>query len=302
MMYEQMFNLQKCPLIFYIQVLFIYCRVPRYFLGRIECATALGTDVGNAYLESHTKEMVYVVAGSEFGASKGHTLSISNTLYGLSSSGESWNDRFHDVQKQQRCLPCKYEPDLCNAWYPIWITCHICWWLDDCIKAPESNINILTENYKFKLKGKEPLHYHLGVITIMMLMTIYAFLQRNILRYVSIMFSIWTKTMHKYRSPLELGDHNEIDTFDFLAWNCSLSIHYWWIEMMKFDLAVSVGTISTFRAAQRKGHMERVKRICGCLAMACSNSNIKFSNVLDPVVGTDEVCRMYRLSLLAVSV
>ena len=32
------------------------------------------TDIGNAYLESYTKEKVYIVTGPEFGEREGHTL------------------------------------------------------------------------------------------------------------------------------------------------------------------------------------------------------------------------------------
>ena len=41
------------------------------------------TDVGNAYLEAHTKEKLYVRAGPEFGALEGHVLIIQKALYGL---------------------------------------------------------------------------------------------------------------------------------------------------------------------------------------------------------------------------
>jgi hypothetical protein len=47
------------------------------------------TDVGNAYLESHTQEKVYIVAGHEFApfGLEGLILVIYKVLYGLKSSG-----------------------------------------------------------------------------------------------------------------------------------------------------------------------------------------------------------------------
>ena len=45
------------------------------------------TDIGNAYLESYTKEKVLFVAGPEFGELQGHLLVIVKALYGLRSSG-----------------------------------------------------------------------------------------------------------------------------------------------------------------------------------------------------------------------
>jgi len=47
----------------------------------------LGNDVGNNYLESHTEEKVYILAGSEVGDRKGHTVLITRALYGLCSRG-----------------------------------------------------------------------------------------------------------------------------------------------------------------------------------------------------------------------
>ena len=55
------------------------------------------TDIGNAYLESYTKEKVFIIAGPEFGDREGHTLIITKALYGLKSSGLRWHERFADV-------------------------------------------------------------------------------------------------------------------------------------------------------------------------------------------------------------
>jgi Reverse transcriptase (RNA-dependent DNA polymerase) len=44
-----------------------------------------GTDIGNAYLESYTKEKVCFTAGPEFGEQEGHTFVIKKALYGLRS-------------------------------------------------------------------------------------------------------------------------------------------------------------------------------------------------------------------------
>ena len=56
-----------------------------------------GTDIGNAYLESYTKEKVGFVAGPDFGKWDGHTMIIRKAQYGLKSSGKCWHDRLHDV-------------------------------------------------------------------------------------------------------------------------------------------------------------------------------------------------------------
>jgi hypothetical protein len=56
-----------------------------------------GMDIGNAYLESYTKEKVCFTAGLEFGEQEGHTFVIKKALYGLQSSGAQWHDRLYNV-------------------------------------------------------------------------------------------------------------------------------------------------------------------------------------------------------------
>ena len=39
----------------------------------------------------------------------------------------------------------------------------------------------------------------------------------------------------------------------------------WAITLARFDIAVAVATLSSFRVAPRKGHLERIQRIAGYL-------------------------------------
>ena len=57
------------------------------FLAELNDLEIWGTDIGNAYLESYTKEKVAFIAGSEFGELQGHLFIIIKVLYGLRSSG-----------------------------------------------------------------------------------------------------------------------------------------------------------------------------------------------------------------------
>eukprot|EP00977_Amphora_coffeiformis_P005206 scaffold1116_cov104-Amphora_coffeaeformis.AAC.3 len=66
------------------------------FLSELNSLEFWSTDVGNAYLESHTSEKVYIIAGPEFGKLKDHILIVVKALYGLKSSGQHWHDRLHD--------------------------------------------------------------------------------------------------------------------------------------------------------------------------------------------------------------
>ena len=53
------------------------------FLSKLNRLELRGADVGNPYLEARTKEKVYIIGGTEFGALEGHTLIIFKALYVL---------------------------------------------------------------------------------------------------------------------------------------------------------------------------------------------------------------------------
>ena len=53
------------------------------FLAELNNLEFWATDIGNAYLESHTAEKVHIIGGEEFGDRHGHILVICKALYGL---------------------------------------------------------------------------------------------------------------------------------------------------------------------------------------------------------------------------
>jgi Reverse transcriptase (RNA-dependent DNA polymerase) len=82
------------------------------FLEELNILELWATDIGNAYLEAFTSELVYIIAGPEFKELEGHVLLIFKVLYGLSSSGARWHDRFVDCISQLCFFPRKAEPDI----------------------------------------------------------------------------------------------------------------------------------------------------------------------------------------------
>ena len=122
------------------------------------------TDIGSAYLESYTKEKLYIKAGPEFGELEGHYLIIVRALYGLRTSGVRWHERFADCLMLEGFFPCKAEPD-------IWMRDagdayeYVAVYVDDLafvVKDPKAFEKTLIEKYKFKLKGTGPITFHLG--------------------------------------------------------------------------------------------------------------------------------------------
>ena len=135
------------------------------FLSELNGLDLWATDIGNAYLEAKTSELLFIVAGPEFGDLEGHMLVIYKALYGLRSSGLRWHERFSACLRDMGFFPCKAEPD-------IWMRRvddhyeYIATYVDDLAissKDPKAITDTLMNKYKFKLKGTGEIEYHLGM-------------------------------------------------------------------------------------------------------------------------------------------
>ena len=76
----------------------------------------------------------------------------------------------------------------------------------------------------------------------------------------------------KFKSPLEKGDHPELDTSELLGPE-GVTQHpsivgqvQWAVSLGRIDVTTAVATLSIFRAAPRQGHLDRAKRAVGHLA------------------------------------
>ena len=58
------------------------------FLGELNNLELWGADIGNAYLEAHTQEKLFIIGGAEFEELQGFILIFNKALYGLKSSGK----------------------------------------------------------------------------------------------------------------------------------------------------------------------------------------------------------------------
>ena len=76
----------------------------------------------------------------------------------------------------------------------------------------------------------------------------------------------------QYISPLEKGDHPELDTSDELdmdgikKYQSIIGSLQWTISLGRFDIGTAVMTLSSFRVAPKEGHMKRACRIVGYLS------------------------------------
>ena len=260
------------------------------FLGELNGLKVWSTDIGNAYLETHTREKVYIIAGPEFGELEGHTLIISKALYGLHSSGLRWSERLADVLRAMEFFPSKAEKD-------IWMRDkgdhyeYIAVYVDDLMIAsrlPEVIISALVDEHNFKLKGTGPTEFHLGCDFYRDKNGILCYAPKKyiekILDNYRRIYGKWPKPAH---SPLIDGDHPELDTSELLSednqkiYQSLIGALQWVIQIGRFDITTSVMSLSRFRALPRQGHLDHVKRIHGYLSkMRRSRSGLTHLTIL----------------------
>jgi hypothetical protein len=139
-------------------------------------------------------------------------------------------------------------------------------------KDPAAITTELHERYGFQLKGTGPTSFHLGTDYFRdksgtMCMEPKKYIEKMINSYER-MFGSKPK---QYSSPLEHGDHPEIDTSkeleieDIKRFQSMIGALQWVIQIGRFDVATAVMTLSSFRANPRQGHLDRLKRIYGYL-------------------------------------
>jgi hypothetical protein len=135
-------------------------------------------------------------------------------------------------------------------------------------------VDVLERKYKFKLKGTGPIAFQLGMGFScddggVLCLSPKRYIERMISTYVTL---FGTKPSMKYNSPLEKGDHPEIDDSEFLdatgiqQYQSLIGALQWSVSIGRFDITMAVMTMSSFRAMPRLGHMARVKCLYGYLA------------------------------------
>jgi Reverse transcriptase (RNA-dependent DNA polymerase) len=125
-------------------------------------------------------------------------------------------------------------------------------------------MDVLEKKHKFKLKGTGPIALHLGMDftrdddgTLCISPTKY--IEKLIKNYEK---SFGIKPKKEFASPLEKGDHPELDTSEL----CTIEqvAHYqsmigslqWIVTIGRVDIHTAVTTMSGFRIAPRIGHLE----------------------------------------------
>jgi hypothetical protein len=142
------------------------------------------------------------------------------------------------------------------------------------MKDPKDFTDLLEQKYKFKLRGTGPISYHLGmdfsedeVNTLRISPTKY--IDKLIKNYEKL---FGRKPNTSVTSPLEKGDHPELDTSELCS-IMDLIVQYQSmigalqriVAIGRFDIHSAAMTMSGFRMAPRIGHLNKLRRIYGYL-------------------------------------
>ena len=120
-------------------------------------------DVGNAFVNAYTNELVYCWAGPEFGDRQGSIIVIKKALYGLQSSAKRFHAHFADCLCSVGFFPSCYDPDvwLCQAEHGYYFICtHV---NDFKILARDPHMYMRHIQARYTIKDPAPPSYYLGM-------------------------------------------------------------------------------------------------------------------------------------------
>ena len=246
------------------------------FLAELNNLKLYSTDISSAYLTAKCSEQVAIVAGSEFGELKDHVFIAKKALYGLWYSGKAFNEHLASMLDDLGFKPSKTEAS-------IWfrkngdVYEYVATYVDDLTLAMKDPLLLIEQlkqaPYNLKFKGTEELSFQLGCGftrdpdgTLYMEASKYITrMEESYQRYFGELPST------KVKQPLEEGDHPELDTSEFLGpdeiqiYQSLIGMIQWAVSIGRFDIQCAVMTMSSFQAMPRKGHLDRLKIICGYL-------------------------------------
>ena len=142
------------------------------------------------------------------------------------------------------------------------------------VRDPKAFAAALEDKYNFKLKGTGPLSFHLGADFTrdedgVLCMKATKCISERLSKSYKKLFG--EKPKQNVMSPLEPGDHPEMDTSELLdadgihQYQSLIGSLQWIWSLGRYDMGCAVMSMSSHRVAPRRGHLERIKRICGYL-------------------------------------
>lgn len=256
-----------------------------FLLAALNEVDILMFDIGNAYLTAPAAEKLYVrEAGKEFGEHQGKMMIVRRALYGLKSSGAAYRNDFAQVLRDLGFVSCYADADVWRRpavkangekYYEYLLT-----YVDDCLvvsEHPRKIIDILRDEYEYRIKDDEPPSRYLGATTGLYdlgdrsawFMSAQGYLEKAI----GEVERKWgpMKKLFGDRSKLDIpvaaGYHPELDQSRILdddetqLYQSYIGIIRWAVELGRIDLAHAAGVMARFSACPREGHLAVVLKM-----------------------------------------
>ena len=85
-----------------------------FLLTGLKTLDVQATDISNAYLNAPCRELIWIVAGPEFGNDEGCVMKVARVWYGLKSSGAIWHSMLSQTMMDMKYTQCTADHDV---WY-----------------------------------------------------------------------------------------------------------------------------------------------------------------------------------------
>ena len=266
-------------------------------LNKLQCCTA---DIGNAYLNSRTREKVYIIAGPEFGDLEGLILIIEGAIYGLrTSAARFWEHLAHQLKllgfsnsKADHCLWYRKMDDHYE---------YIATWVDDVLHWSRDPMTVMNELKKvYTLKGLGIPEYYLGgdiqfldehweKENINMAFSAQTYIKNVIPKYEL----LFEEVFKPVKTPMAEDYHPEMDESDFLdaeghaKYRSIIGSLNWIVTLGRFDIHYATSTLARFSMQPREGHLKAAKKVLGYLKKL-DKGRIIFDTSIPEKIGTSE--------------
>lgn len=245
-------------------------------IAKAQGLRCIAGDVGNAYLNAHTNEKVYVVCGPEFGPElEGRLAIVRKGLYGLKTSGNRWHAHFASTLYKMDFIPTRFDPNVWikkrsdNSGYD-----YISTYVDDFLitaKDPWPYMEHLQTIYKIKNPEEKPSNYlgatYVGSPEEHWTINCKAYIKEALIA----VERINNESLREEKTPVATGDHPEEDETPLLdnkyhrQYQSLIGMAQWLVTLGRIDICYAVSSLSRFCAAPREGHYKRVLRLWGYL-------------------------------------
>jgi hypothetical protein len=192
-------------------------------------------------------------------------------------SGNAWHEKFADNLRSMGFKQSKADTDLWIKYDPSKNEYEmIAVFVDDILvfsKRPQDIIEPLKNRFKYELKGVgEPEYYNGANICKNPVTGCWEFSGKTYIKNVCEKIEkLLGVNLKNYGSPMEVGDHSEMDETDLLPpeqipiYQMLIGCAQWAVTIGRFDIQYATITLARFAQLPREGHLKRCLRLFGYL-------------------------------------